>query len=133
MTIKSSHPKVFLGKGVLKKCNKFTGEHPCRSVISIKLLCSFIEITFRHGCSPADFLHIFRTSFPKNTPVRLVLEDGDVNDGESLLNNDGNNCAGKVKDDSDDVMFWKFFKHFQKQGQEFFITFDLVSSPLSLF
>ena len=26
-------------------CSKFTGEHPCRSVISIKLLCNFIEIT----------------------------------------------------------------------------------------
>ena len=30
---------VFLGKGVLKICSKFTGEHPCKSVISIKLLC----------------------------------------------------------------------------------------------
>ena len=30
--------KVFLGKGVLKISNKFTREHPCRSVVSIKLL-----------------------------------------------------------------------------------------------
>ena len=30
---------MFLRKGVLKICNKFTGEHPCGSVISIKLLC----------------------------------------------------------------------------------------------
>ena len=28
---------MFLGNGVLKICNKFTGEHPCRSAISIKL------------------------------------------------------------------------------------------------
>ena len=28
---RSSHPEVFLGKGVLKKCSKFTGEHPCQS------------------------------------------------------------------------------------------------------
>ena len=28
---RSSHPEVFLGKGVLKTCRKFTGEHPCRS------------------------------------------------------------------------------------------------------
>ena len=47
-------------------CNKFTGEHPCRSVISIKLLCSFIEIALRHECS-VNLLHIFRTPFPKNT------------------------------------------------------------------
>ena len=33
-----SRPEVFLRKGVLRICSKFTGEHPCRSVISIKLL-----------------------------------------------------------------------------------------------
>ena len=26
-----------------------------------KLLCNFIEITLRHGCSPVNLLHIFRT------------------------------------------------------------------------
>ena len=30
---RSSHPEMFLGKGVMKICNKFTGECPCRSVI----------------------------------------------------------------------------------------------------
>ena len=35
----SSPPGVFFGKGVLKICSKFTEEHLCRSVISIKLLC----------------------------------------------------------------------------------------------
>ena len=33
---KSNHPEVFLGKGILKICSKFTGEHTCRSAISIK-------------------------------------------------------------------------------------------------
>ena len=66
MTIyRSSSPKVFLRKGVLKICSEFTGEHPCRSVISIKLLCNFIEIALQHGCSPVNLLHIFRTSFPR--------------------------------------------------------------------
>ena len=32
-TIGSSRPEVFLGKGVLKICSKFTGEQQCRSVI----------------------------------------------------------------------------------------------------
>ena len=32
---RSSHLEVFLGKGVLKICNKFTAEHHCHSVISI--------------------------------------------------------------------------------------------------
>ena len=41
--IRSSHPEVFLEKGVLKICSKFTGEHPCGSAISIKLLCITTE------------------------------------------------------------------------------------------
>ena len=35
---------MFLGKGVLKICCKFTGEHPCWNVI-----CKFIEIVLQHG------------------------------------------------------------------------------------
>ena len=64
---------VFIGKGVMKICSKFTGEHPCLSVISVKLLCNFIEITLRYGCSPVNLMHIFRTPFPKNTSGRLVM------------------------------------------------------------
>ena len=63
----SSNPKMFLRKSVLKICSKFTGEHPCRSAISIKLFCNFIEIALRHGRSPVNLLHIFRTPFPRNT------------------------------------------------------------------
>ena len=66
---------MFLGKGVLKICSKFTGEHPCRSVISIKLLCNFIEIALRHGCSAVNLLHIFKTPFLKNTSDRLLLHN----------------------------------------------------------
>ena len=64
---------MFLRKRVLKKCGKFTGEHPCQSAISIKLQSNFIEIALRHGCSPANLLHIFRTSFPRNTSGWLLL------------------------------------------------------------
>ena len=53
-------------------CSKFTEEHPCRSAISIKLLCNFIEIALRHGCSPVNLLHILKTPFPKNTSGRLL-------------------------------------------------------------
>ena len=34
----------------------------------------FIEITFRHGFSPVNLLHIFRIPFPKNTSVWLLLQ-----------------------------------------------------------
>ena len=60
---RSSRPEVFLRKSVLKICCKFLGEHPCRSVISISLLCNFIEITLRHGRSPV------------NSPVNLTASD----------------------------------------------------------
>ena len=69
----SSHLEMVLGKGVLKICSKFTGKHPCWSVISIKLLCNFIDITLRHGCCPVNLLHIFKTLFSNNTSGWLLL------------------------------------------------------------
>ena len=69
MFCRSRPPLVFLETGVLKIWSNFTGEHPSRSVISIKLL----EITLRHGFSPVNLLHIFRTTFPKDTFGGLLL------------------------------------------------------------
>ena len=62
--LRSSHSEVSCEKGVLKICSIFTGKHPCWSVVSIKLLGNFIEITRCHGCSPVSLLHVFRTPFP---------------------------------------------------------------------
>ena len=70
--VRSSPPKMFLRKDVLKICRKFTGEHFCRSMISVKLQRNFIEVTLRFGCS-LNLLHIFRTPFAKNTSGRLLL------------------------------------------------------------
>ena len=64
---------VFLGKVVQKICSNFKGESSCRSAVLIKLQSNFIEITFRHGCSPVNLLHIFKTPFPKNTSEWLLL------------------------------------------------------------
>ena len=36
---------------------------------------NFIEIALRYGCSPINLLHIFRTSFLKNTSGWLLLND----------------------------------------------------------
>ena len=71
---RSCRSEVFLGKGILKICCKFTKERSCRNAISIKLLCNFIEITLRHGCSPVNLLHIFRTTFSRNTSGWLLLD-----------------------------------------------------------
>ena len=53
----------------------------------------FIEITLRHGCSPVNLLHIFKTPFLKNTFGGLLLDSHDDflyqngNDGLSLSKN----------------------------------------------
>ena len=49
---RSSRPEVFLGKGVLKICSKFSGEYQCQSSISIKLqkLVLFIHLLLSVLC-----------------------------------------------------------------------------------
>ena len=69
-SLRSSHPVVFLGKGVLKICSKLTAEQPCQSLTSIRLLSNFIEITLPHGCSPVN---CFPGCFPKNSSGWLLL------------------------------------------------------------
>ena len=64
---------MLLRIGVLKICSKFAGEHPCRSVISTKLIRNFIEMTLRHGCFSVNLLNNFRISFDKNTSEWLLL------------------------------------------------------------
>ena len=54
--LRSSHPEVFLGKGVQKICSKFTGEHPCRSATW-------------HGCFPVNLLHTVATANNTVTPL----------------------------------------------------------------
>ena len=75
----SSRPEVFLRKVVLKICSKFTGEHPCRSTISIKLLCNFTEIALQHSCSLVNFLHIFRAPFLKRYLLKISCQPMDSN------------------------------------------------------
>ena len=65
---------MFLRKIVLKICSKYTGEHPYRSLILIKLQRNFIEIALREGCFPVNLLPIFRTHFPKNISGWLLLK-----------------------------------------------------------
>ena len=51
----------------------YSREHSCRSAILIKLQSHFIKIILRHGCSPVNLLHIFGTTFSKNTSAQLLL------------------------------------------------------------
>ena len=54
---RGSPPKVFLGKGALKICSIFTGEHLCRYAI-------------------VNLLYIFGTTFSKKTSGGLLLNQG---------------------------------------------------------
>ena len=77
--IKTQGKKLYIQKqpsrGILKKrCSENT-----QPIYRIKPMpkCDFnkvaIEIALRHGCSPVNVLHIFRTPHPKNTSGRLLL------------------------------------------------------------
>ena len=72
-TSRISYPEMFLVKGALKICSKFIGEQSCLCVISIMFQNNSIDITLRHGCSPINLLHIFRTAFFKNISGWLLL------------------------------------------------------------
>ena len=50
----------------------FLSQNECLSALQ-SVPSNFIEIALRHGCSPVNFLHIFRTPFPKNTSGGLLL------------------------------------------------------------
>ena len=49
---------------------KFLSHFHC----GLNLLCNFIEIALRHGCSPVNLLHVLRTPFPKHTSGGLLSQ-----------------------------------------------------------
>ena len=106
MCMWSNRPEIFFGKGVLKICNKVTGEQPCQSVILIKLLSKFIEITLWHGCSLVNLLHDFRTTFWR-TPL------GDYCCGcVNKTNLHATNCSSRFLKDSKEKTSELFFSSF---------------------
>ena len=62
---RSSRPKVFLRKRVLKISSKLTGEQPCRSVISVKLFSNFIEMALSSAC-------LFSCKFPSSFQSNFI-------------------------------------------------------------
>ena len=79
---RSSHLEVFLRKGVLKICSKFTGEHPCQSVISIKINFSIKDFFSKYDqirCFLRIWSHLLKKSFKfcavyKMSPVLKVAQ-----------------------------------------------------------
>ena len=74
------------------------------------VLLNFIEITFRHGCSPVNSLHIFWTTFPKNTFGRLLLNLCYI-----LLNKPNKWCErSEACWNSNNLPFWLLFHSCKK-------------------
>ena len=65
---RSSRPELFSGKGVLKIYRKFTGERPCRSVISIKFQAASGRLLLLKAVRwfpLSGIIHNFRSSHPE--------------------------------------------------------------------
>ena len=82
-------PDVFLGKGVLKICSRFTGEHPCRSVISIKLLWNKVakQLYWNHTAAwvfSCKFAAYFQITFSLEHLWMAASEKNESNKGEIL-------------------------------------------------
>ena len=64
---------VLLGKSALKIWSKFTGEHPCRSVISIKLLCtSFRKYLWKFLQKQLTIFSRYLFTLPFKAPSEMV-------------------------------------------------------------
>ena len=61
---RSSPPEVLSKKNAVQIRSEPTGEQPCRSSITTKSLCSFIQITPMHGCAPENPQHTHKNLFP---------------------------------------------------------------------
>ena len=70
---RSNRSQVFLGKVILKICNKFAVENSCQSCKAVLL-----KSHFGIGCSPLNLLHISRTPLCMNTYGRLLLNNPNI-------------------------------------------------------
>ena len=64
---RSSHPRIFLGKGVLKICRRA----PMLKCNFNKVASYFIEIALRHGCFSLNLFHILWTAASDCPPSQM--------------------------------------------------------------
>ena len=72
-TVRSNPPEVFFWKNVTQICNKFTGERPCWRLISMKLLCNFIESYSLAWVFSCQFVTYFQNTFLLEVSGRLLI------------------------------------------------------------
>ena len=65
---------AIVAQAVILRCSENMQQIYRRTLMPFQWSCSnLIKIVLRHGCSPVNLLHIFRTPFPKNISGRLLL------------------------------------------------------------
>ena len=76
MTIRSSHQRCSVTKGVLKNFAKFRGKHLCQVLFFIKVASptSLLKKRLWHRCFPVNFAKFLRIPFSLNTSGRLLLD-----------------------------------------------------------
>ena len=76
MTIRSSHQRYSVTKGVLKNFAKFRGKHLCQVLFFIKVASptSLLKKRLWHRCFPVNFAKFLRIPFSLNTSGRLLLD-----------------------------------------------------------
>ena len=76
-TIRSSHQRCSIIKGVLRNFPKFTGKQLCQSLFFNKVAvlrpATLLKKTLWHKCFPVIFAKFIRTPFLQNTSGRLFL------------------------------------------------------------
>ena len=86
-TARSSRPKVFCKKGVLRNFTKFTGIHLCQSLFFNKVAgfrsATLLKKRLWHRCFPENFVKFLRTPFLQNTFGRLLLAATSFNEKSS--------------------------------------------------
>ena len=76
-TIRSTHQRCSMKKGVLRNFTKFTGKHLCQSLFFDKVAglrpATLLKKRLWHRCFAVNFAKILRTPFLQNTSAQLLL------------------------------------------------------------
>ena len=71
--VRKQSSRGVLRKGYSEYMQQILGRTPMPKCDFRKVACNFIEITLRHGYSPENLVHVFRTPFFKGISGGLLL------------------------------------------------------------
>ena len=72
ITLRSSHRRCSVKKGVLRNFAKFTGKHLCQR-LCFNRPATLLKKSLCHRCFPVNFAKLLRIPFLQNTSGRLLL------------------------------------------------------------